>query len=459
MRIPTELLAVLLVLVGVRSAPALDLEISSRAVAGDPVPAARPAVADAATPALPPARHEDGRIAPPPDELVSLALQRAPSLAALAARVQEARELVGPAGAFPNPMVELMVQDIGFPSWTVGEEDMSMVGPQLSQGIPFPGKRGARRQAAQAEVTVKAGELELLRREVAREIRIAYARLYSLDEERQALSSGRELLELLAAAERERYSAGVAGQEAAVKAQLARSRLEERLDDLAAERKALVASVNRYLDQPGDAPLGRVVMLPEAVVPPTPWEAVVAENSPEVAVRRAEVQAAERRLRVARLERRPDLLAGAGVGFRGGKDPVVTLRLGMDLPLWSAQKQNPLFRAAGQNLEASRQALRDAEATARAEAARLEADWRRADRQVMRYAQAIVPQSSLALDAARSSYLVGRDDFSTVIEDFNLWLEARTGLAQREAERFTTWAELQTVIGSSGPEDDGRSGR
>jgi outer membrane protein TolC len=78
---------------------------------------------------------------------------------------------------------------------------------------------------------------------------------------------------------------------------------------------------------------------------------------------------------------------------------------------------------------------------------------------VSRYAQAIVPQSSLALDAARSSYLVGRADFSTVIEDFNLWLEARTALAERDADRFTTWAELQTLIGSSVAGDDGRKGR
>jgi len=181
MRIRAALLAVLLVLVGVRSAPALDLESSSRVVAGDPAPAAGPAVADTATPALPPP-HEDGSVAPSPDSLVALALQHAPSLAALAARVQEAQELVRPAGALPDPMVELMVQDVGFPGWTFGEEDMSMIGPQLSQGIPFPGKRDARRQAAQAEVTVKAGEFELLRREVARDIRRLYARLHALDQ-------------------------------------------------------------------------------------------------------------------------------------------------------------------------------------------------------------------------------------------------------------------------------------
>jgi outer membrane protein TolC len=183
------------------------------------------------------------------------------------------------------------------------------------------------------------------------------------------------------------------------------------------------------------------------------------ENSPEVVVRRAEVQASERKLRVARMEPRPDFLAGAGVGFRGGKDPAVTLRLGVDLPLWSAQKQIPMIRAAEQDLEASRQVLRDAEAMARAEAARLEADWRKGGSQVARYAQAIVPQTSLALDAARSSYTAGRGDFSVVIEDFNLWLEARTGLARREAERFTTWADLQAVIGSSDQENDGRRGR
>ena len=85
--------------------------------------------------------------------------------------------------------------------------------------------------------------------------------------------------------------------------------------------------------------------------------------------------------------------------------------------------------------------------------------WRRAASQVSRYAQAVVPQSGLALDAARSSYLAGRGDFSTVIDDFDGWLEARTGLARREAERFTTWAELEALVGSGGPADDGRRGR
>jgi outer membrane protein TolC len=78
----------------------------------------------------------------------------------------------------------------------------------------------------------------------------------------------------------------------------------------------------------------------------------------------------------------------------------------------------------------------------------LQADWRRAEKQIVRYRQAIIPQSSAAVDAARSSYLAGRGDFSTVVEDFRMWLEARSGLARREADRFVTWAELDALLGA-----------
>jgi hypothetical protein len=55
----------------------------------------------------------------------------------------------------------------------------------------------------------------------------------------------------------------------------------------------------------------------------------------------------------------------------------------------------------------------------------------------------------LALDAARSAYLAQRADFSTVLEDFDLWLDARRGLARREADRYSTWAELDALLHSA----------
>jgi outer membrane protein TolC len=384
-------------------------------------------------------------IAPPIEDLIALALRRAPSIAAMSARAAAAREMVAPAGSFPDPTVELMLQDEGFPKWTVGKMPMSMLGPQVSQGIPFPGKRGARREAAWEEAHVRERESEALRREVVREVREIYGRLYAFDREAATLDAGRELLGLLSETVIARQSVGEADQEAVFKSRLARSRLEERSRDLAAERAVALASLNRFLDRAGDAPLGVVASLPFAAAPAVAWDSLAVRGSSQVMVRAAGVTAAEARLHAAKLDARPDFMAGAGIGFRGGLDPVVNFRFGMEVPLWSGSKQKPLIRAARAELEASRQELRGAEAGARSEAASVLADLARTEEQITRYEESLVPQTSLAFDAARSAYLGGRGDFSTVIEDLNLWLDARAGLARREAARFVALARLDAL--------------
>jgi outer membrane protein TolC len=90
--------------------------------------------------------------------------------------------------------------------------------------------------------------------------------------------------------------------------------------------------------------------------------------------------------------------------------------------------------------------LRDARAIARADAARLLAEWHRAEEQIRRYEDSFVPQSMLAFESARAAYLGRRGDFSTVVEDFQGWLEARAGLARREADRYVAWASLDALL-------------
>ncbi len=403
--------------------------------------AAAPAQADTRASVLP--------AAPGVEQLVATALERSPALAALRAKVAAAREMERPAAALPDPMVEAMLQNAGVTEYTVGQEEMSMLGVEVRQGFSYPGKRLAAGDVARAETALQEAGLRAFERQIAVEIQRTYARLYAIDHERQSLEAARELLKMLSATAASRYAAGEAEQEALIKAQIAVSRLGEQLDDLATERAGMVAEVNRWLDLPGDAPLGEVRELPAVAAPAGSWDALgdalSVESAPEVAVGRAAESAAERRLKAARLELRPNLSAAAGLGTRGSMDPVVTLRFGVELPFWRRQKQEPMIRAAAEELRMAQHELADAAAMARAEAARLGAVWRNAEGQIQRFREAIVPQTSTALDAARASYLAGRGDFSTVIEDFNLWLEARVQLARREADRFTAWAELERL--------------
>src|SRR5262249_13454646 len=88
---------------------------------------------------------------PPITELVAAALAHSPALAARRAQAAAAQAREEPAAALPDPMVEAALQDVGFPRYTVGKDENSMLGVELRQGLPYPGKRAARRAAAQAE--------------------------------------------------------------------------------------------------------------------------------------------------------------------------------------------------------------------------------------------------------------------------------------------------------------------
>ena len=301
------------------------------------------------------------------------------------------------------------------------------------------------------------------------------ARLYALDRERTALAQARELLAMLAATVTARYAAGLADQAAALRQELAVARVDERSTGLDAERAAVTAALNRLRGRPGGQPIGEVRELP--AVPSLPlaeppaaaaaaprgepsgaWEERAADASPVVAVARQRVATAERQAAAARLGERPDLFAGAGYGHRGDLEPVVTLRVGVELPLWRGGKQAASRRAAEWDAEAARRDLDAVAADARAQAATLGARWRAAAAQTALYRESIVPRSAAALDASRAAYLSGGGDFAAVVDDFRLWLDARVELARREAERFAAWARLAALLGDAAPPVAGSGG-
>src|SRR6202158_3395487 len=203
---------------------------------------------------------------------------------------------------------------------------------------------------ARAETAVQAAELARAERATATAVRTLYARVYALDGALTSLTAAHELLDLLGATASARYSSGQGEQEALLKAQIEVSRLAERQAELGAQRAAAVAELNRLLDRPGVGALGRVAELPAIVVPAGSWEEQAVAGSPEVAAARGGGGGGARRPGPARRDLRPDFDGGAGLGYRGGLPAVVTLSLGVELPLWRRRKQQPLVRAAEQEL-------------------------------------------------------------------------------------------------------------
>jgi outer membrane protein TolC len=125
---------------------------------------------------------------------------------------------------------------------------------------------------------------------------------------------------------------------------------------------------------------------------------------------------------------------------------MVNFMVGVELPLWKKRKQEPLVAAAEGERRAAELELASAAAEVRAEASRLLVESETASRQIVRYRDAILPQSSAALDATRSSYLGGRGEFASVLDEFRRWIEVRVQLARRESDRYSALVRLDALL-------------
>jgi outer membrane protein, heavy metal efflux system len=387
--------------------------------------------------------------APPVEELVKLAIDRAPSIAARRARLAAAQAVLPVADVHADPFVEFEFRNGGFPGWTLGSDPMTMMGGSIRQPLVSKGRKEARRAEASAEVDLRHAETDKTACDLTLAVRTVYARVYAIDRERAILRDAEEMAKLLAETASLRYASGASDQAAVLRAQIERSRLAERETDLDGERSAAVATLNRLLDQPAGTPFGQVESLPEPTAlpaPPADLPNLAAEVAPEVAVRKADVAAATRRVETARQDLKPVYTVGGAFYWQGNTDFVASVTLGIEWRLHKSRRQEPLIAAAQQELEASRYDMKDEAAGMRADAARLVEEARRADEQIQRYRSGLLPQSSAAFDAARASYLSGRGDFASALDEFRRWTEVRVELARREAGRFATWGELDVLV-------------
>ncbi len=387
--------------------------------------------------------------APPVDALIERALARAPSLAAQKTRVEAARAVLQAAGAVPNPMVEVMYQDFNFPRYTIGSDPMSMAGASIEQGLRSRGRRAAERHIAQADIEQRRAAERTTATDIATEVRLEYARLYALDREADTIGDARDLVRMLEATSSAHYAAGHGDQASILRAQLERTRLDERAADLAGERVAIQAALNRLTNDPPDAPIGRVATLPEPPATAAVGRAAAeqaAKTAPDIAMREAGLDVARRQVDAARAELAPSWSVGAGYYWQGGFDRTVKFTVGLELPVWNARRQKPLLAAAESEQRAAELDLANARAEVAAQATALAAAVHTASQQIDLYRTAILPQNSAALDAARASYLADRGDFVSVLDEFRRWIDVRTELARREAERFSARARLDALL-------------
>jgi outer membrane protein, heavy metal efflux system len=376
--------------------------------------------------ALPlPARAQGREAALPADstltQLIRESLSTRPELAQAMAISHANEERVSQAGAMPDPMLQVGIQNDGFTSIEIGRMGTSFVSLMASQTFPWPGKLGLREQVAELGSSQSLKVVARVRLSTEADVRRGYLELVLVRDRLELLSRLEGIWQRSASYAQLRYETGGGPQADVLRARLEQSRLEQRRFALLAQEQSRIQALNRLsghpLLQPIDttsthtkdlttlAPLERVFSVKEALA-----------RSPELAAARIGKARADKALRLAGKSYYPDLTVSAGFMYRGQLPPMWLATIAGPVPVFSGSKQS---RAVAEN-SALLLAAHGEVATIE-QLLRLRCDDRHAAFSALRqiidlYQQSLLVQSAATAESTLAQYQVGKVTFASVLE-------------------------------------------
>ena len=378
------------------------------------------------------------------DMAVDLALANSPDLRAGSGRVGAAEGRAVQARLWSNPDLEISAEEIPVRGGSFSESKNTI---GVAQTVPFPGKKRLDGKIGEQGVRITGAELELLRRQVARETKVAFYRV--LAAERLVLVAGElvRVAELSADTARKRVEAGGAAVQEQLRSEIQLEQARSETADFRRELATASQNLATLLGRPDlqDAPLsGALVETPDAVLLDGTAEQWLADY-PGVAAARLAHEQAELELRRTRLEPYPDLTLGVSGGRAGpADDAIVEFRVALPLPI--------IDRSKGRKREAQAN-VQVAEAELVAAERRLIRDWdeaknryRTAADQVAASRERILPKAEEALRLVQTGFEEGKFGFIDLLDTQRTAAEARLAHQKKLLEFNSARAELETFV-------------
>ncbi len=397
------------------------------------------------TPPAPPAAAEapwlgDATLA----RLEHESLAAVPELRRAASLVQAAKEKVPQAGAWPDPELQLGLQNDGFTSFEVGSMPTSFIWVMAGQTFPWPGKTALREGVATVGVSQAEQSQARVRLSTQATVRRAYLGLLLARGRLRLLDELDALWEKSLGAARIRYEAGDGAQSDLLQAQLERSRLKQRRLALKAEERTRVQALNRLRARPLDEALEAPADLRTLPEPATLTGRFVGTEalarSPELALARLTVSGSEKSVALAEKSYYPDLTVEAGLMVRGALPPMWLVTLGGPLPVFAGSKQSRRVAEAQAETAASGEDVATFEQLLLLRTAERAAVFEALNETLALYDQGLLIQSAATTESTLAQYSVGRVGFASV-------LEANAGfLADRDSYLGTLAAAYAVLI-------------
>ena len=382
------------------------------------------------------------------DEATRLAVTAQPLLDSQRATVRAARERAVAMRQLPDPMLLAGVQNLpvnGEDRYDLSMDEMTMTTVGLMQEVPLPAKRRLRGKAETLMADAGEAKLAMLERGVRRDAAMAWIEVWFPERAAESVAT------LATEAERERgaaeiaYRAGRVPQADVLAADVEVEMLRDRADKLAQDAAQARARLARWIGRPVTAVTAEAPVLPE---PPALVELLARlDRHPELREAHFEIETARNSLALAQEMVWPDWRIEAMYGWRQEYDEMVTVQLGIDLPVFRGRRQNRETGAAQAELAAHEATHAGHARELGAMAAAAHAAWSASRERLARYDTVIVPRSAARAEAALAAYRSGKAELMDVIGARRGAVEASLMRLELQMEMFKALVELQYLDG------------
>lgn len=386
------------------------------------------------------------------DELVEEALANNRDIRAAQKKYEASHQRPTQVSTLPDPTLSFMSNNIGnpIPATTLGEQDMSMTGFDVMQEVPYPGKLSLQGRIAQKEADADWNGYRGVELQIVSKVKQTYYRLRFVHQALDVLGKDRDLLAQFIRIAEARYAVGKGIQQDVLRAQVELTTLERRRIELNQQKGSLEAQLASLLNRPPDSPFGRPIDTPKPVLTVSLAELYERgrTQAPEIGQEQAMIEKNTYALNLARKDYYPDFAVGGGWFSRGGLRDLWSLRFSVKIPLYFWRKQRYAVAESAQTLEQSR---RQYESTEQAVQLRIKDDYlaaKASEQLVDLYSQGIIPQATLALESAMSSYQVGTLDFLSLLTSLQQLLEYELEYYQELAAFHEALARLEETTAS-----------
>lgn len=378
-------------------------------------------------------------------EAERLALENDPVVAARQARSAALSEGAVADGQLKDPKLNVGLFNLPLDDFDVTEQPSTQLRFGLQQDFPRGDSLNVRQKQTLAKAQIASARSADMARKVTRGVRDAYLDVYYQSHAGKIIEESRRLFVQLVEITESHYGAGRVSQQDVLRAQLELSRLDDRATRIRNAEEIGRARLAKWLGPVAQKQLAD----PFDALPALPARSELAEalkRHPAILVETASMGAASQGVKLAREQYKPGW--GLGVEYRkrfgdnpdgSGRGDMAAVKLSLELPLFTAKRQDKRLAASLKQLEVATLARDDRMRELQEILAREYANWQRLGERKVLYETRLLRDAEANAGASLSAYQSGVTEFTGLmrarITELDMRLESLRVRVDREKAR------------------------